>query len=116
MSVFTKSENWFLEQANDQYLTIKPLAWEVGKVGSQLWITVPSYTFFDVSVPRIMRWWVSPHDSRFLKAAALHDFALRSNWDRVSSASLFSEALRATKVPAFKRLICTLAVILWHWN
>jgi len=46
-----------------------------------------------------------------LKAAALHDHALASKWDRVCSAALFADALKADGVSRRTRLAMTIGVI-----
>ncbi|MFG6591293.1 DUF1353 domain-containing protein [Sulfitobacter sp. 1A12157] len=98
------------------YITTAPIAWEVGRKGSDLWLTVPTSFPFDVSIPRLLRWVFNPHDTRFLKAAALHDYALADGWDRVSAAAAFCDALKADDVGKAQRLAMTLAVILWRFS
>lgn len=98
------------------YITTAPISWEVGRKGSRLWLHVPVGTPFDVTVPRLLRWLFDPHDTRFLKAAALHDYALADGWDRVSAAAAFCDALKADGVGKAQRLLMTLAVILWRFS
>lgn len=115
MSTFTILTDWY-SVVGSKLVVEKPLAWEVGCLGSGLFVTVPLGFNFDVSVPRGLRWFVSPLDSRLFKAAALHDYALGVGWDRVSSAALFSEALATEKIHKFKRLLLVVAVIAWNWR
>lgn len=99
------------------YVVAVPLVWEVGRVGSGLKVTVPQGRTFDVSVPWALRWIVSPHDPRYLKAAALHDEMLdQLGWSRVTAAAEFHEALRSEDVGRFRRLVMWLAVSLWRWS
>ena len=58
---------------------------------------------------------VSPHDPRYLKAAALHDRALDTGWRWTFAAGLFEDALHADGVGKWERLRMT-AVICWHWT
>lgn len=116
MSVFTDIEDWCFSCVDTTYCTTKALSWEVGKKGSGLWLTVPSPYSFDVSVPRALWWMFSPHDKRYLKAAALHDYALDQGWASVAAASLFSQALMASGVGRIERYVMTLSVIIWRWS
>lgn len=116
MSRFTDLQDWSLRSGRYGFVTQRELAWEIGTKGSCLWLVVPVGFGFDVSVPRALRWLVDPLEPRYRKAAALHDFALASGWDRVSAAAAFSEALRADDVGRMRRLALVFAVILWHWQ
>lgn len=118
MSRYTQLEDWYrVDQDNrGSFLTTKPLEWEIGKKGSGLWLTVPIGTPFDVSVPKWLFWLIDPLNPQYFKAAALHDFALSSGWDRVSAAAAFSNGLRAGKVEVWKHLILVLCVIAWNWS
>ena len=115
MTPYTAAHGW-AERLGAGYITTKPLAWELGRVGSGLWLRVPVATRFDVSVPRGLRWLFSPHDPRYLKSAALHDYALSLGWDRVSAAAAFSEALRASGVPRLERLVMVLGVVVFKFK
>ncbi|QCO57435.1 DUF1353 domain-containing protein (plasmid) [Pseudorhodobacter turbinis] len=111
MSQYTDLNSWYTPDGDYSYLTIKPITWEVGKLGSGLIIEIPVGYRFDVSVPWYGRWFVDPTDKRVLKAACLHDYTLEIlKWDRVTAGGVFSEALRADKVSKFKRFIMVLAV------
>lgn len=118
MSQFTNLEDWKIKsEVGNYYVTTKQVSWEIGKKGSGLWLRVSKGYKFDVSIPKVLQWLLSPHDERFLKAAALHDWALHvENWDRVSSAAAFSEALRAKNVGTLTRLTMVLSVIIWKWK
>ncbi|MCJ8335050.1 MAG: DUF1353 domain-containing protein [Epibacterium sp.] len=72
---------------------------------------------FDVSIPWWAGWVFDRHDPRYLKAAALHDYALHSlGWGRVGAAAPFSEALRAAGVGRWRRLAMVLAVTIYKWS
>lgn len=107
---------WYARRG-DRYVTTAPVRWEIGVKGSGLWVSVPAGFRFDVSIP----WWAGlafdRHDPRYLRAAALHDFALhRLRWGRVSAAAPFSEALRADGVSRVRRLAMVLAVTIHNWR
>ncbi|GAA6163246.1 hypothetical protein NBRC116590_09500 [Pelagimonas sp. KU-00592-HH] len=117
MSLYTELRDWYEPIGGIRYRTTKEICWEVGRKGSDLWVIVPTGYPFDVSIPRFLWWLLDPHDPRFLKAGALHDFLLHDAlWDRVSSAAAFSDSLRAEKVGRFKRLMMVFAVIAWKWR
>jgi len=92
------------------------LSWEIGCKGSGLWVEVPAGFLFDVSVPRGLWWAMSPHDPKYLRAAALHDYLLSLGWDRVTSAAAFAAGLKASRVGKVRRLVLTVLVIAWRWT
>lgn len=117
MSAYTDIPADWYEPDDEAYIVRHSLHWEIGKKGSGLWVLVPPGFRFDVSVPSWLQWLVNPHDTRFLKAAALHDWTLVKNgWDRVASAALFHDGLLADGVGKWDRLKMTLAVIVWRWR
>lgn len=115
MSTFTKTLDWY-ERIGFKYRVKSPLQWELANVGSGYWLTVPKDFQFDLSVPRWLTWLINPHNPTYLKAAALHDFALESNWERVSAAAVFNSALKAQGVNRWKRLAMVTVVMVWRWE
>ncbi len=69
-----------------------------------------------MSVPRGLRWLFDPHNPKYLKAAALHDYALDQGWDRVSAAATFDAGLKASGVNRITRLIMVLGVIVFRFR
>lgn len=118
MSAYTalQTAGLFVPAGGILYRTTAPIAWEVGKVGSGWWFTVPAGTVFDVSIPTPLRLLFSPHDPRFLKAAALHDEMLKAGFDRLTSAAVFNDALKADGVSGARRLAMTAAVAFYRWQ
>lgn len=116
MSRYTDLDDWCVPAQGFDYRTTKPVQWEIGAVGSGLWLRVPTGFRFNISVPVCLWWAVQPDNEKFLKAACLHDYALRIGWSRVAAAAAFSEALRADRVGVLKRLAAVLAVIIWKWS
>lgn len=121
----TASDAWSIPLRTG-YLTVRPLAWEIGRKGSGLWLRVPSDFPFDVSIPRpvalvarLLTWasrgrvmFLNPRNPKYRKAAALHDYALHVlEWDRVSAAAAFASALKVSGVARGTRLIMVGAVI-----
>jgi hypothetical protein len=115
LSKFTDQSNWY-KPFGAGYVTTDTLEWEVGKVGSGLWLRVLWGFAFDVSVPLALRWLFNPRDPRYHKAAALHDYALAQGWDRVASAAVFNDALKAGGVGSVERFAMTVGVIAWKWK
>jgi hypothetical protein len=99
-----------------RYALTNPLPWDIGKKGSGLTYVVEAGYIFDVSIPKVLSWAFSPHDRRFMKAAALHDHMLVAGWSRVESGAVFHEALKADSVPAHKRMAMFLAVVLYKYT
>lgn len=78
---------------------------------------VPRGFIFNVSIPLPLRWLLSPHDHRFLEAAALHDYALHElRWPREMAAAPFGQSLRRARVGRVRRLFMVLGVIMWKWQ
>lgn len=116
MSFYTEPGDWVEHVAGIDYRAKLPLIWEVGRKGSGLFFTIPRGRIFDVSVPRLLRWLFSPHDPRFLKAAALHDEMLKDGWSRLSAGAEFAEALKADQVSSRERMAMWLSVSLLNWS
>lgn len=107
----------FRHLGHGRYASNSSLALRVGGEGAHLTIVVPAGYEFDVSVPRQLRWAFSPHDHRFLRAAAFHDYALHElNWPRELAAAPFGHALREDGVGRVRRLMMVLAVIAKKWS
>lgn len=116
MSSYTDVVDWCELQDGRRYIVTRPFSWEIGKLNSGLIVNISVGTPFDVSVPLLLRFAFNPFDVRFLKAAALHDELLRRDWNRVTAAAVFNEALSAEKVSKPKRFAMWLAVSLWKWK
>lgn len=137
-SNYTNPGNWCKPLSGIKYISTEELIWDVGYKGSGLTVTVPTGTVFDVSIPqppkrpRVFLLWpfwlvaflllklvnkvFSPHNPKFLKAAALHDTMLIQGWARTTSGAEFHEALKADNVQMWKRLIMWLAVSLFKYR
>jgi len=109
VSQYTKAAFW-CEPFDGGFKTTDWLSWHIGRVDSGQRLTVPPGFYFDVSVPFLLHWLFDPHDPRYLKAAALHDWGLCDGWDRRTIGAIFHEALLADGVPAWRRLLMWLAV------
>lgn len=116
MSAYTTHDGLFVPIGGIRYRTTAEIAWERGEKGSGWWFHVPAGTAFDVSVPLPLRWIVSPHDKRFLKAAALHDAMLLAGVDRLRAAAEFNLALKADGVGRAKRLAAVAAVAFYRFT
>jgi len=116
VSAYTDSAGLFERLRGIRYRTLSEIRWELWSKGSGNWFVVPSGADFDVSIPRFLHWAFSPHDPRFLKAAALHDVMLQQGVDRLRAAAEFNLALKADGVGAGERLAMFLAVAVWKWR
>ena len=117
MSAYTSAQPPYRRLGStDRYVLGTDLTWDVGREDSGLVVSVPAGSTFDLSIPLAIRWAFSPHDDRFLKAAALHDHLLEDAWDRATAGAVFSDALRASGVPAVQRFLMWQAVSLWRWR
>lgn len=118
MSNYTEMRaNWY-EPApkKGKYRNLTTLAWDIGRKDSGLTYIVPIGTTFDVSVPWIFSWIFAPDDSRFMKAACIHDQMIKENWDRTTAGGVFNDALRADGVSKLKRWAMFTAVTWFKWS
>lgn len=116
MSLYTDLTNWHVPIGGIRFRSLKPVTWHVGKKDSGFSVTVPTGYEFDFSVPKHLRWLIDPMDEQYHKAGCLHDYLLHiEEWERVSAAASFSDALKADGVPKAKRLLMTFAVIQWKY-
>ena len=99
-----------------KYIMGDNLHWEIGRVGSGLWITVPKDFEFDLSVPYVFSWIFNPNEPHYLKAAALHDYLLSENYDWVFAAGVFNRALKSDGVNGFKRSAMFFSVLLYKYS
>ncbi|MCF7725791.1 DUF1353 domain-containing protein [Sulfitobacter sp. M22] len=116
MSAYTQASDWYEPIGDILYRSTKPLIWRVGSLGTGAEYAVPVGTVFDVSIPRGLRWLFDPHDPRYLKAAALHDYFLALGWDRFTAGAQFHEALKADGVARWRRAVMTLAVLFFKYQ
>ncbi len=98
------------------YRTRSPIIWAVGFKESNWRVIVPASFEFDVSVPFWLRCLFNPHEPRYFKAAALHDWLLKKGWDRMVTGAVFHDALRADGVSKWRALAMWLAVSLWRYR
>ena len=116
VSDFTKDKEWCIRLRGTKYLSSEPISFDLGKLGSNLTYVVPSGFEFDVSIPRGLRFILSPHNPKYLKAAAIHDHMLKANWDRPTAGGVFQAALKVSGVSSSTRLTMFFAVTLWKWH
>ena len=116
MSAYTNASDWCEPVAGICYRSTKPLTWLVGSLDTGAEYTVPVGSVFDVSIPRGLHWLFNPHDPRYLKAAALHDYFLALGWDRFTAGAQFHEALKADGVPKLRRALMALAVLFFKYQ
>ncbi|PHR57944.1 MAG: hypothetical protein COA43_11245 [Robiginitomaculum sp.] len=89
------------------------LPWEIGAKGSGWWLEVPKGYEFDISVPRVFEWVLSPFDRRVLLAAAIHDRLLDLGHDIAFASSEFRRACLVFGVhPAFAWVLF-LTTLIW---
>lgn len=107
----------FIPQEGIKYKVEKPLAWEVGAPNTLGCIVrVPAGFRFEVSIPWMFRWLMSPHDPRYLRAACFHDFLLSVGWSRPTAGGVFEEVLEEDGVGKWERRIMWRAVVAVKWN
>jgi len=114
LSVFTEFHQFSKVQGTEiTYILDAPLIWEVGKKGSGWRKIVPGGTTFDISVPRIFRWYLSPHDRAVLPCAALHDQLLIGDFDRPFASAEFRRAVLARGASGFRGWVLFWATLVW---
>ena len=117
MSAFTNFDavNITPAEGDGLWCLAKELHWDLGTKGSGYTILINSGFCFDgPTIP----WWArvvfSPSDSRFWKAAAVHDYLLTvKDYSRASAAAEFYNALLADKVSPWRAKTMYLAVLVY---
>lgn len=88
-----------------------PLRWEVGKVGSGLFVELPAgFTTDLASIPAWARWIFNPDDPCTAKAACVHDYLLSLKYGQQMAVGEFYAALMADEVSRWRRIVYYLAV------
>lgn len=116
MSDFTRLDDWCLPLSDNRYITTKPVIWEVAVEGSGWFITIPKGFIFDVSIPKYLRWILSPGNPKYRGAGCVHDYVLEMGWDWVRAAAEFNLVLKVSKVDLRVRLAMFLAVVLYKYS
>jgi len=116
VSAYTTASDWCEPIGGIRYRTTAPLTWVVGHLDTGKAYTLPVGFPFDGTVPWWARWLFSPHNPKYLKAFALHDYFLSLGWDRFTAGAAFHEALKADGVGRFERAVMSLAVLFFKYN
>lgn len=114
MSRATKYDDW--KRVGDRYRLRALLIWEIGNKGSGWKLEIPAGFEFESSVPRLLRWIVSPHHRSWLLAAAVHDRLLAEGFDKAFAAGEWLRAVRAMRAQDSKAWLALPAyygVVIW---
>ncbi len=89
-------------ETRTDYMLGEKLVWDIGAKGSGWPLIITTGFRFNISVPRLLEWLLSPHNRRILPAAAIHDVLLNRGHDKAFASSEFRRACIARGVhPAF---------------
>lgn len=80
------------------YLTDEYVEWDISHKGSDWVLRIAKGTPFNLSVPKLLRWLISPHNRQMLPAALVHDELLKMGADIAFASAEFRRALRARGV------------------
>lgn len=120
MSRFTKhgSVYPFLAEDTGQWAWVisEPIVWEVRDIQGDTTheIVIPKYFVTDLgTIPWWARWLINPADPQCAKAWILHDYVLETYGPerQIESSGILYEALKALKIPKWKRKVQWLAVV-----
>lgn len=97
--------DWCEKGVQRDYCMVVDREWHIGWKNSGHLIIVKKGFEFESSVPRGLRWFMSPHDPAFLWPAALHDFILEKipGVRRPFADSQWIDAARSENAPKRKR-------------
>lgn len=115
MSHYTQSDVYADYVGGGKYKLTRSIVWHIGSPTGPVFV-VPVGFVFDVSVPTWLRWLFLTDDPAYFKAAALHDKMLSDGWSRITAGAEFHNALKASGVSAWRRLVMWLAVSLWKYD
>ena len=100
MSAFAKWGGHLDIEGTDDYLTQSLGRWEVGKLGSGLYIDIPAGFRFNLSIPGSLTAFQCRHDPRALNGAALHDWLVYKGYRLDFAAAEMRAAWRACGIGA----------------
>lgn len=110
MSAYTDNVS-ISPRSDGNWMLMRSMRWDVGYKGSDMhWIVPAGFQSDLASIPWVARLVFDRGDSRYAKAAILHDHMIVSGVDRLTAAAEFHSALRADGVAAWHRLVMFLAV------
>lgn len=87
--------------------------WDIGKRGSGWSLELKPGRTFDISVPKWLRWLLSPHDRNVLMAARVHDELLEEGFDQAFASSEFRRALKVRGMSVGQSWVLFVATLLW---
>ncbi|MCB1423175.1 MAG: DUF1353 domain-containing protein [Nitratireductor sp.] len=101
--------------ADGRWKLVTDLVWEIGEKGTGYFYTVPAGEVTDLaSIPRWAWTWFDRGNSRYAKAAILHDHMVcNSGFSPITASAEFAAALLADGVGPRTVFIMGMAV-LWH--
>lgn len=113
--------SWFRKGGARDYVTVRPVSWNLMYKGSPFVLTIPKGRAFESSVPRALTWLWSPDDPYYLKAALVHDHLLEQGARYIEADSQwFAAALSEHARPVKAALAWTGMVIRrgfkWLWR
>lgn len=114
MAEFSKFKSFSkVEQTRKTYRLDEPFCWSIGlNSGSHKTVLDPGATF-DISVPRWLEWFQSPHDKTILPAALIHDVLLRKGYTPDFAAAEFRRALIMRGVSRRYARLLFAVVLVW---
>lgn len=80
-----------------KYVLGSELMWYIGKKDSGWKLVIPAGFVFDITVPKLLRGLVSQHHRPWFLASAIHDYLMKSGFDRAFAAGEWYRAARAMK-------------------
>lgn len=92
------------------YRTTRKITWGIGRKGSPWTLTIGAGREFESSIPRGLRWALSPHDPRFLLAALVHDDLLEAGFRPYFAAGEWYDAALSCGAPRGLALAAALGV------
>jgi len=112
MSKFTEFTAFSLLDGTDYQLD-DDLVWDVGWKGSGMVRRLPRGFVFNLSVPRGLRWIISPHNRQILPAAAIHDEILKQGGEIAFASAEFRRACLARGVDCTTAWALFFATLIW---
>jgi len=114
MSAFSVFEYFgLLPGSRKTYFLEQELTWEISVKGSGWFLIIPANTCFDISVPRVLEFILSPHDRGVLLAALIHDELLIKGHDAAFASAEFRRALKARGKSSAYSWALFFATLIW---
>lgn len=110
--------SWCIKGGARGYVTTRAMSWDLLWKGSGKTLSVAPGREFESSVPKGLRWFWSPDDPCYLRAALFHDVALESGARAFEADMLWATVAITDEAPIWRTALAYSAMLgrrIWLW-